>query len=294
MRILITGINGFVGRILSKELLSQGNEVFGIDIQGNSSNIHTGDITDPKSIIRIAREIEPDIIIHLAAISKVDFKDPALLYTINVSGTLNVLTAAVNCRKIPSFLYVSSSQVYGIVDESKQPINEDISVNPVNHYGASKAAGESLCRAFMNEYGMPLVIARPFNHIGVGQDPHFVVPKIIQGFKENVKFLNLGNIDTERDFLDVRDVADAYMKIMLNFKSGSIYNISSGHGIKISDIISKLKNITNTNIKIKKEDLLLRKNEIKISIGNSTKLKNDLGWENRHSIGDTLNWMLDN
>ncbi len=294
MKVLITGINGFVGRILSKIFISRGHEVYGIDIQGNNSNISAGDITDPESIIRITGEIGPDIIVHLAAISKVDFKNPSLLYKINVTGTLNVLTAAVNCRKIPSFLYVSSSQVYGIVNESEQPINEDMPVNPVNNYGASKAAGECICRAFMNEYEMPLVIVRPFNHIGLGQDPHFVVPKIVQGFKEKKPYLELGNIETERDFLDVRDVADAYIRIIENFKSGSTYNISSGCGIKISDIISKLENLIDEKIEIKKGDDFIRKNEIKKSIGSSGKIKTDLGWRKKYSINDTLKWMLEN
>ena len=141
MKVLVTGINGFVGKILHSELLSSSHEVFGIDIESASENINAADLRDSGAITGIVQDIKPDRIVHLAGIARVDSENINEIYEINVNGTLNVLNAAITGGNNIPFLLVSSSQVYGNPDlQKEQFITEDFPVAPVNHYGASKAA----------------------------------------------------------------------------------------------------------------------------------------------------------
>jgi len=293
MRVLITGINGFVGRILKDNLAGQGKEVFGIDLSCTGENNFSLDITDLAAVNDCIHRVRPDFIVHLSAISRVDFDNVGTLYSTNVSGTMNLLYGAARLERQPKFLMVSSSQVYGIVPEKEQPITENTGVRPVNHYGASKAAAENICHAFNREYGIPVVIARPFNHIGRGQSLNFVVPKIIRAFHDGKNELELGNVNVLRDFLDVRDVIDAYNRIMENFQSGEVFNISSGRGIKVIDVIRILENQTGRDMKIVTKNDLLRKNDITCSIGDYSKIGKSLGWEPVHPIEDTIKWIID-
>lgn len=241
MNILITGINGFVGSNLRHMLESKGYHVCGIDVRSRDSSVHAIDITDQVAVMQCVEKLAPDFIFHLAAISHVDYTNPSLLYSINITGTLNLLTAASHLIKKPGFLLVSSSQVYGIVEDPSRPISEQEPIKPVNHYGASKASAEHLVQVFHHEYGLPVSIARSFNHIGRGQDPHFVIPKIIKSINEKKTDIQLGDLSVIRDFLDVRDVGDAYIRIMEDFKDGSIFNIASGKGYKLSDLVELIR-----------------------------------------------------
>lgn len=292
MNVLITGINGFVGTILRRSLEERGARVFGIDVQSGDDAVHAVDITDQAAVLRCINALRPDCIFHLAAISRVDYDNPSLLYRINVTGTLNLLIAAAQLAEKPRFLLVSSSQVYGIVPEKCQPIGEGTAVMPVNHYGASKAAAEQIARVFHHEYGLPVAIARSFNHIGRGQDPHFVIAKIIRAIKEQKHEMTLGNLSVTRDFLDVRDVVDAYISLMENFPDGAVYNIASGNGYRLADLLGIIQEISGTRLNITKSDSLLRKNEIVMSIGDSSAIRKTHDWRPAHSIRETLEWIL--
>jgi GDP-6-deoxy-D-talose 4-dehydrogenase len=293
MKILITGINGFVGKALHKALEVKGEEIYGLDFEGNGTNIFKVDIADQDQVTECITNVSPDFIFHLAAVSRVDLNNPQEIFKTNINGTINLLSASIKLQKLPRFLFVSSSQVYGIVDKIKQPITESIPVNPVNMYGASKAAGENIVAAFHHEYDLPVVIARPFNHTGRQQAHNFIVPKLIRVFKEKKSEIKLGNIQVNRDFLDVRDVVDAYIKIMDNFCSNEVYNISSEKDILIQEIFSLLKEITGHDPKIILDDFFLRKNEIVYALGDSSKIRKQLDWEPKYSLTDTLKWMLE-
>lgn len=293
MKVLITGVNGFVGRTLLGSLRTGVEKIYGIDLEGKGDNIYPVDITDPIQMTSCIKEISPDFIFHLAAVSRVDVTNHQNIFDINVSGTLNLLSASIKLKKIPAFLFVSSSQVYGRVDKSRQPITEDEPVNPVNLYGASKAAGENIVMAFHHEFGLPAVIVRPFNHTGRGQAGHFVIPKLIREFRNNTARIELGNLQVYRDFLDVRDVVDAYIRIMNNFTDGEIFNISSGECVLLTDIISIIRKKTGHNPEIISDDSLRRKNEIDFSMGDSSRIKQKLGWEPLYTLAETLEWMLE-
>jgi len=292
MNILITGINGFVGTILRRLLEEKGYPVSGFDMRSTGVNVRSVDITDQAAVMRNMEELRPDFIFHLAAISRVDYTNPTLLYSINVTGTLNLLTAAAHLPKKPGFLLVSSSQIYGIVDEASQPITEQAPIRPVNHYGASKASAEHLVQVFHHEHGLPITIVRPFNHIGRGQDPHFVIPKIVKSIRENNTTIQLGNLSVMRDFLDVRDVGDAYIRIMENFKDGGVYNIASGTAYRLSDLVDVIQEIARVKLDIHHSDSLIRKNEILKAIGDSSSFKKQYNWHPMYSIRDSLEWIL--
>jgi len=292
MKILITGINGFVGKILSRRLIEEKHDVFGIDVEGNGKNIFAVNIQDTDSLSKYLEEISPDFIFHLAAVSRADITNPGLIFNSNVNGTLNLISAAVSMSVLPKLLFVSSSQVYGNADRDLQPLSEETPVAPVNLYGASKAASENIINSFRHEFDLPAVIVRPFNHIGAGQSLSFVVPKLVKAFKEKQPELRIGNIDVYRDFLDVRDVVSAYIKIMNSYLSGEVYNISSGRSIAIKEIISVLKKITAHKPAIAWDESLMRKNEIVYSSGDSSKIIKELGWKQEYQLGETLEWML--
>ncbi len=292
MNIVITGINGFVGTILRRVLEDKGYRVSGIDIRSNDGNVHAVDITNLDAVLQCIQKLAPDFIFHLAAISRVDYTNPSLLYAINVTGTLNLLTAASRLATKPCFLLVSSSQIYGIVEEACQPISERSPINPVNHYGASKASAEHLVKVFHHEYGLPTTIVRPFNHIGRGQDPHFVIPKIVKSIKDKNNSIQLGNLNVVRDFLDVRDVCDAYIRIMEDFQDNSTFNIASGSAYKIADLVSMIQEIAHIKLNIEHSDTLFRKKEIVKSIGDSSAFKKQYNWQPSYTIRDSLEWIL--
>jgi nucleoside-diphosphate-sugar epimerase len=290
--ILVTGINGFVGSILRQSLEEKGYHVYGIDTESRDPAVRQTDIANLPAVMKCMEELSPSFIFHLAAISRVDSVDPSLLYAINVNGTMNLLSAAVRLKKKPGFLLVSSSQVYGIVDDSLQPIAEDAPIRPVNHYGASKASAEHIASVFRIDHGLPLVIVRPFNHTGRGQNPHFIIPKIVSAVREKKQGLELGNLTVIRDFMDVRDVTDAYIRLMERLPDGEIFNVASGTGYRLNDLLTLIQELSQTTLDIKRSDSLLRKNEIIKSIGDSSALQRCLNWRPAYSIRDTLEWIL--
>jgi nucleoside-diphosphate-sugar epimerase len=292
MNILITGINGFVGSVLRASLESKGHQVSGIDVRSSDERTRAVDITDQACVMRHIKELAPDFIFHLAAISRVDYANPSLLYSINVTGTLNLLMASAQLTKKPEFVLVSSSQVYGIVGDADQPITEQAAIKPVNHYGASKASAEHMALVFHHEYGLPVAIVRPFNHIGRGQDPHFVIPKIIAAIREKKREIELGNLSVIRDFLDVRDVVDAYEGIMEHFPDGGTFNIAGGTGYRLSDLLHLILEISGAVLAVKQSGSLMRKNEIVKAIGDSSALQKLNGWRPARTIRDTLEWIL--
>ena len=290
--VLITGINGFVGRILRRSLEDRGYRVSGIDIASMDPAVLKADITDAAAVMKCMEELSPDFIFHLAAISQTDSANPALLYSINVTGTLNVISAAVRTNNKPGLLLVSSAQVYGIVDDARQPIREDSPIMPVNHYGASKAACEHIARVFHYDHDLPLIIVRPFNHTGRGQDPHFIIPKIAAAIRGGKESIELGDLSVIRDFLDVRDVADAYIRLMERLPDGETFNVSSGTGYRLTDLFSMMQEISGARLAVRTTGSLMRKKEIARSIGDASALQHCLNWRPAYGIRNTLEWIL--
>lgn len=286
MKVLITGINGFVGQYLKKHLLSAGCDVFGIDRHSHDKDTFETDITDRDKLGGIIKDIRPEEIYHLAGIADVAHGNVSDYYTVHAIGTLNLYEAVQKADIDPKILYVSTSNVYGIVPEEKQPITEAQPVRPVNHYGASKAAGEMISHKYIAD-GLRIIIARSFNHTGPGQTESFILPKLAKAFAEKQPEIGLGDTHTKRDFTDVRDVVKAYRMIVQEAGAGEVYNVCSGTVYSIDDMLGYLRNITGHAIRIRQMASLKRTVDPVLFAGDNRRLKK-LGWSASIPIEQTI------
>lgn len=298
-KVLIIGVNGFVGTHLSNELTNNGYECYGADI--NISNLTNSnielfklDILDKYSIISVLKEIKPNYIINLAAISsvRVSWEIPQKTFEINVNGTINILESIRELNLKTRVLLIGSSEQYGKIDYTK-PVTEECELNALNPYGISKATQEKIAKMYVETYGMDVIMVRAFNHIGPGQNKGFVVPDfaaqivaIEEGDLEPV--IKVGNLSAERDFTDVRDVVRAYRFILEKGITGEIYNVGSGKAISIQSILDKLIDNSNVKVNIEIANSKLRPVDTpKIECDNS-KLKSETGWDLIYPIQQSL------
>ncbi|MFC4599700.1 GDP-mannose 4,6-dehydratase [Cohnella hongkongensis] len=298
MKALITGASGFVGTYMTKILMDHGTEVLGISrsisyLNGELSNKYSCDILDKDGLKGILKKYNPDYIVHLAGPAFIPncLNQPEITYDTIVKGTLNLLEVMRSLELNARMLYVSSADVYG--GRSEGILTEKEQVVPANPYSSAKACAELLCRQYYMSYGMDIIVARPFNHTGPGQSTDFVCSsfayQVAQMRKRNTHELFTGNIDVQRDFLDVRDVVNAYMQLLQKGKSGEVYNVCSGSAIMIRDIIDilfRLARISNYQIILDQEKT--RQNEIQIRFGDNNKIKSISNWSQRYSIEQTI------
>lgn len=273
-RIFITGINGFTGKHLEKFLLEKGYEVYGIvNTKTSNKNHFKCDLLDKTTLSEILIKIKPDYVYHLAAISFVNDSNKLRMYEVNVLGTLNLLESITDLEYRPQkILIASSAAIYG--NQNKEVLDESMTPLPVNHYGNSKLAMENMVRTYFDRLNIALV--RPFNYTGVGQEDHFLIPKIVQHFKEKRKVIELGNLDVYREFNDVRDIIRIYYKLMNSDFQSDVVNVCSGKEISLNDILKKMELISNFSIKVKVNPKFVRQNEIKVLKGSTKKLKSIL------------------
>lgn len=293
MKILVTGAAGFAGRYLVKALQGADFDVIPIDLHSEDGASINCDISSYQEVHKLINKYSPDRVFHLAAISHLYGSSSLEMYRTNLTGTLNLLEASSLLKSKPRFIMVSSSQVYGKVEESKLPADEDTPVAPENHYGSSKAAAEKLVRGYCKETGMQGVVLRPFNHTGRGQSTSFLVPKLVEAFREKKRKISLGNLDVARDIIDVRDVISAYLSaaIMDDDILFSVFNIAGGAAVKLSNIFELLVQMADYRPEIISEEKFQRKNEIPVIYGSSDKLRKITDWSPVYTIKDTLEWM---
>ena len=249
------------------------------------------DITDVNQVEDRILQIQPDYIINLAAISFVPDGEDESIYAVNTFGPQNILSACLKLSKPPkNIILASSANIYGLQD--KEQVNEDCKPNPINHYGCSKWSMEQIAQTYSSD--LNITITRPFNYTGVGQQSKFIVPKIVEHFKQKSSTLQLGNIDVWRDFSDVRWIAEAYTKLLSSPIHGlSIVNLCSGNLICIREVIDTLQKITGNKLNIEIDDALVRQADIKRQCGNNNKIFELLPTlSSPIAFKDTLNWML--
>jgi GDP-4-dehydro-6-deoxy-D-mannose reductase len=296
MRALITGITGFVGRYLQTYLLEQGIEVYGTSRkpQGDRS-IYQINLYNEKDIFNMLHEVRPTHIFHLAGESNV--KNSWLhvneYFEANTITTIHLFEAVKKLREKVRIITIGSSEEYGAVN-TVENITEETPINPVNPYGVSKAAISMLSKQYFQAFGLDVIHLRPFNHIGPGQRLGFVtsdfayqIAKINKSI-ENEPVIKVGNLDAIRDFTDVRDIVKAYYLIALKGKSGEIYNICSGKGIKIMDILNILLSYSKIEIKKEIDHQKMRPIDVPSFIGSNVKVFQDTGWKPKISINRSL------
>lgn len=288
--LLITGIDGFTGFHLEKWFQNLGYLVFGTTFsKPNKENHFQCDITDKANFRNVLEEVRPSHIIHLAAISFVAEANAGKIYNTNVLGALNLMDALEELSLYPhKILVASSAAVYGNLGNS---LDEKMCPKPVNHYGNSKLAMEHMLANYFDR--QKIILARPFNYTGPGQEPHFLVPKIVSHFKEQKPLIELGNIDTFREYNDVGYVADIYSKLLVSdFHSGPV-NIASGKTYSIKQILNELEALTGHQIEVGVNPKFVRKNEIKELKGSTDKLRSILqDFPNPSNLALTLKKML--
>lgn len=308
MDILVTGASGFVGKHLISKLTQGKDKVLGIDLKLEdvgrlkSASFEEVDIKDPAKVSRIIKDLKPSRVFHLAAQSSVknSWQDPIETFRINVFGGINILEAIKSHSPGSKVMMVCTAEEYGDGQVFDRAITEDDKINPSNPYAISKAALDFFSTTYNKAYGLKVFVSRSFNHIGPGQSERFVcsdfakqIAGIEAGYSEPL--IKVGNLNSYRDFLDVRDVVSAYIKILERAKTGQVYNVCSGKKTKIKSILDILISLSKRDdIRIKIDDERLRPIDTDIIYGDNKKLKDHTGWKVEHSLEeslqDTLNW----
>jgi GDP-4-dehydro-6-deoxy-D-mannose reductase len=311
-KVFITGISGFAGSHLARHLVkSQNYSVSGTfyaedslpilsDIR-DAINCIQADLTNKAQTEAIIKEQKPDFIFHLAALTSPaqSFKNPLATITDNVAMQINLLEAIKTYELMHTrILIISSADVYGVVSQSDLPIDEQTPFRPTNPYAVSKITQDYLALQYTIAHDLEIIRVRPFNHIGSGQSAQFVVSafakqiaEIEKGKKEPI--LRVGNIETKRDFTDVRDMVKAYGLILEKGDIGEVYNIGTGKAYKISDILDILLHMSTTQIDVKIDETLLRPSDTPELLCDNTKFVSKTGWRAEYSIEETLQTILD-
>jgi GDP-4-dehydro-6-deoxy-D-mannose reductase len=298
MRALVTGASGFVGRHLVERLTADGHEVIAAAGPHDADAGIPIDLQDVDTLHAAFDIAQPDAVFHLAAQAFVPraLEAPGETYATNVIGTANLLQALREFtdreQQSARLLFVSSAEVYGAQPASGMPIRESTAPNPANPYAASKAAAEALVLGEVRSFGLDAVITRAFNHIGPGQSERFAVPSfasqlaaIVAG-SEPVMFV--GNLDAKRDFLDVRDVAGAYVALAERGTSGEIYNVCSGTAVSMREILAELIRIAHVPVEVREDPARMRPADVPLIYGENAKLRERTQWAPQIPLRRTL------
>jgi len=279
MRILVTGLDGFTGRYVQSELEAHGHTVIGLSC----------DLTDVEAVAANVAKIEPEAVIHLAAVAFVGHGDANAFYNVNLIGTRNLLEAiAQHAPDVKSILLVSSANIYG--NRSEGVLSEDSTPDPANDYAVSKYAMEQMARLWLEH--LPLFIVRPFNYTGIGQDDKFLIPKIVAHFREKRAVIELGNLEVWREFGDVRAVAGIYRRLLEHRPVGETLNVCSGQTYSLQEVIALCEKITGHSIETQVNPQFVRANEVRVLKGDISRLKEVIGNWQAYSLETTLTWML--
>ncbi len=293
---LVTGATGFVGPHLVDHLVASGDTVIGSDPSDPTGR--GPDLLDFDAWHQLIGEVSPTVIYHLAGWSDVgaSWHHPRQVWRVNTEGTLAVLEAA-GAAGVDRVVMISSADVYGPLDPACMPILDDQPPNPASPYGASKAAAEILCLQFNRAHDLDVVIARPFNHIGPGQSPNFVVPafayRIAEAELAGGGEVRHGDLSARRDFTDVRDTVRAYRLLAEDGVPGRTYNICTGHDIAVSETLEQLRSMATVDISTSVDPSLLRSIDVPVHRGSARRLNDDTGWTPTIPLDQTLADVLD-
>lgn len=287
--VLVTGLTGFVGAHCAQEVAAADLELDGRLV----------DLCNRQEVLEAVKSRPLVAVIHLAAQSSVpaSFEDPLETYEVNFLGTLNLLLALRESGFRGRFLYVGSGDVYGVVPEAELPVSENRPLRPRNPYAVSKVAAEALCHQWSQTGPFEIVMARPFNHIGPGQSTRFAVSDFARQMDlarkgKGKEVLEVGDIDTTRDFTDVRDIVRAYKALLKAGVNGEIYNICSGIELSLREIITALGTAAGIEMQIHVDSARLRPVEQRRMRGSYERLRAHTGWEPSIPLAKTLQDIL--
>lgn len=303
MRVLITGMSGFAGSHLTRLILEETHWILigaSRTTKGDrpSSRVLWWqlDLRDADAVSRLLRYERPDIIVHLAAQSHVPtaWKQPWQTFDSNVHAQLNLFEGVIAARLSPRFLIVSSNEVYGRPASSEDlPFRETRPLQPTNPYAVSKATQDLMALQYHLSHNYDVVIARPFNHLGPGQDVRFVASDFARQIAEIERgergpVMHLGNMAAERDFTDVRDIARAYLALIQRADGGRAYNVCSGRPRSIQSLLDAMLSLTTVTIEQRSDPAKFRVADTPVSYGDPTRIREATGWEPRIPFEQTV------
>ncbi|MGN0246158.1 MAG: GDP-mannose 4,6-dehydratase [Lachnospiraceae bacterium] len=312
-RFLITGFSGFVGKHFLKYLyeMNEVASIMGLDIRQPAFDVsiysdrldiqyQTVNLLDKDALMTILSSFKPQYILHLASFSSVAFswQHPEESFVNNTNIFLNLTSALKELELSCRVLSIGSSEEYGNVSAKQLPLREDMPLQPVSPYAVARVSQEMLSKVFVDSYHLDIILTRSFNHIGPWQDERFVVPSFIRRIL-NIKesgasegTIETGDTTIIRDFVDVRDVVNAYYMLLMNGTPGEIYNICSGNQIALSDIINQIADIIGVEVSTKVNPEFVRPNDNRIVVGSHDKLTKELGWQPEIPWEQTLRDMV--
>jgi len=296
VRVLVTGGNGFVGGFAIEALRARGDEVFAAGRGATDMMpLDLGDSLNLRGVIDIA---QADAVVHLAAQAFVpqSIADPLETFDVNAMGTARLLEAIRAARDAggisPRVLIISTAEVYGAQAPNAFPLKETASLHPANPYAASKVAAEAYALAAARTYGLDVMVARAFNHIGPGQNERFAVASFASQLARIARGgppeLLVGELSAERDFLDVRDVVAAYLALLDRGERGEIYNVCSGSAISIRDVLRTLVTTARVAVEIREDPARMRPSDTPLFVGDGTKLRAATGWAPQIALATSL------
>ena len=296
-RVLIFGAGGFVGSYLCKEFLNNGYKVSGTDKGEESAlpsevDFYRTDLMQANEVEKLIGQIQPDIIVNLAAISSVgaSWNMPQTTMEINVIGALNIMEAARKSEKKPRILFVGSSEEYVI---SENPLDENTQLNANNPYGISKVTQEQFAKLYREQYSLKIYCVRPFNHTGIGQRDSFVLPSFCKQVAEIDKSgkdgkIQVGNLRVKRDFSHVKDVVRAYRMIVESDNCNQIYNVGSGSAYSLEDMLTYIIGLSNQHIEIEVDQNRIRPTDQPVICCDRSLIGKELGLEPQYNVYDAL------
>lgn len=300
-KILVTGGAGFIGSAIIPELQKYGYEVFVIDnlsfgnrsfIEVSDTHFFQKDILDGEAMEAIMNTIQPDALVHLAAIHFIPYcnKHPYKAANINIQGTINVLEAAKKTPSVQKVFFASTAAVYPIYDEE---VTENHPTGPLDIYGLSKLTGERLCNEFHLETGLPTIICRFFNAFGPNETNPHLIPEVEQQLKEGKRTIQLGNLDPKRDFIHTHDMARAARMLLEQFDEGiDIFNLGRGIEYSVREIVEAFERELGEKITIEQDPARVRKTDRMHLLAAIDKLKNRTGWAPTIGIDEGIATLL--
>lgn len=306
MRLLVTGASGFVGRHLLRALAERGDVSVHAAHGGEGTPAWAAeeapgaawlslDLTSGASVEEAVRRARPDAAIHLAAQSSVggSFRDPLGTWEVNATGTLRLLRALGAGRRV---LVAGSSEVYGAAPPEEQPLREEAPLRPASPYAASKAAAEAVALQMVRAGESHAIVTRSFNHTGPGQDARFALPSFARQLAEvaagrGEPALRVGNLSPRRDFLDVRDVARAYLVLLDRGEAGGVYNVCSGEAHALRELVETMVALSGTEARIEVDPARVRPVDLPLLVGDASRLR-ALGWAPEIPLRRTLEDLL--
>lgn len=312
MRFFVTGISGFVGAYLADLLLREGHDVSGVSLEGwtagldplrerglDPAAVSATDVRDGVGLRRAIGAARPDGVFHLAGLAFLPRaqSDPRLAYEVNLFGTIALLDAVRAEAAAVRTVVVTSGEVYGR-QERPGPIDESAPLRPVSAYGTSKAAADLAALQAHLGHGLDVVRARPFNHTGAGQSPLFVCAEFAAAIAAAERVpgptrLRVGNLDSERDFADVRDVVRAYLALFERGRAGAAYNVASGRATPVRAILDALRERSPAKLEIEVDPAKLRAGEVPRIVASIESIRHDTGWSPEIALERTLEDVLE-